>query len=108
MNLRPFWVVVHRYAGLAMTVFLVIVGLTGSLLAFYHELDSWLNPAFSAPAGNRPRMGLPSILERVETLAPNARFQSVSLSDDASKSGSRRRPIRWTANLTRWISTSCC
>ncbi|WP_444543075.1 PepSY-associated TM helix domain-containing protein [Methylomonas koyamae] len=83
MNLRPFWVVVHRYAGLAMTVFLVIVGLTGSLLAFYHELDSWLNPAFSAPAGNRPRMGLPSILERVETLAPNARFQSVSLSDDA-------------------------
>lgn len=37
MKIRPFWVLVHRYAGLAMTVFLIIVGLTGSLLAFYSE-----------------------------------------------------------------------
>lgn len=39
MRLRSFWVLAHRYAGLAMTVFLVIVGLTGSLLAFYAELE---------------------------------------------------------------------
>ena len=37
MKIRPFWVLVHRYTGLAMTIFLVIVGLTGSLLAFYKE-----------------------------------------------------------------------
>jgi uncharacterized iron-regulated membrane protein len=36
---------VHRYVGLFMTVFLVVAGLTGSLLAFYHELDELLNPA---------------------------------------------------------------
>ena len=34
----------HRYAGLTMTLFLVIVGLTGSVLTFYRELDAWLNP----------------------------------------------------------------
>lgn len=34
----------HRYVGLAMTVFLVVAGLTGSLLVFHHELDSALNP----------------------------------------------------------------
>ncbi len=33
---KPF-VLIHRYAGLAMTAFLVIVGVTGSVLAFYHE-----------------------------------------------------------------------
>lgn len=35
---------IHRYVGLTMTVFLVIVGLTGSVLAFQNELDRWLNP----------------------------------------------------------------
>jgi uncharacterized iron-regulated membrane protein len=35
----------HRYVGLLMTVFLVVAGLTGSLLAFYHELDETLNPS---------------------------------------------------------------
>ncbi|MGQ0591136.1 MAG: PepSY domain-containing protein, partial [Gammaproteobacteria bacterium] len=41
---RHVWVLLHRYAGLAMTVFLILVGVTGSVLAFYHELDRWLNP----------------------------------------------------------------
>jgi uncharacterized iron-regulated membrane protein len=35
----------HRYVGLATAVFLTVAGLTGSALAFYHELDAWLNPA---------------------------------------------------------------
>jgi uncharacterized iron-regulated membrane protein len=35
---------VHRYVGLLMTVFLVVAGVTGSLLAFYVELDEALNP----------------------------------------------------------------
>jgi uncharacterized iron-regulated membrane protein len=34
----------HRYVGLCMALFLVVAGLTGSLLAFYHELDARLNP----------------------------------------------------------------
>ena len=41
---RHFWVLIHRYAGLAMTLFLIIVALTGSVLAFKDELDAWLNP----------------------------------------------------------------
>ena len=31
---RHFWLLLHRYLGLAMTVFLIIVGLTGSILVF--------------------------------------------------------------------------
>ncbi len=41
---RQFWVYIHRYVGLRMALFLVIVRLTGSLLAFYDEIDDWLNP----------------------------------------------------------------
>lgn len=42
--MRQFWVSVHRYAGLSMTVFLVVAGLTGSVLVFREELDALINP----------------------------------------------------------------
>lgn len=44
MSTRQLWVKIHRWAGLAMAGFLIIVGLTGSLLAFYPELQRLLNP----------------------------------------------------------------
>lgn len=34
----------HRYVGLAIAVFLVVAGLTGSVLVYYHELDAAINP----------------------------------------------------------------
>ncbi len=48
--------VVHRYVGLVMAVFLLVAGLTGSLLAFNDELDAWISPALmrvSAPADGK-------------------------------------------------------
>lgn len=41
---RHFWVLVHRYVGLTIAFFLIVAGLTGSILAFYDEIDDWLNP----------------------------------------------------------------
>ena len=41
---RQFFVFLHRWVGLAMTVFLVIVGLTGSVLAFREEIDVLAQP----------------------------------------------------------------
>lgn len=35
---------VHRYVGLTMAAFLVVAGLTGSMMAFYPQLDAVLNP----------------------------------------------------------------
>ena len=45
LTLRGFWVAVHRYVGLAIATFLLVAALTGSMLAFYKELDAALNPA---------------------------------------------------------------
>ena len=77
---RHHWVLIHRYAGLTMTVFLVIVGLTGSLLAFYHELDRWLNPELlTVPVRDGPMLDPFTLRERAEILEPRARVDGVSL-----------------------------
>lgn len=44
MMSRGLWVTLYRWAGLAIAGFLIIVGLTGSLLAFYPEFQRALNP----------------------------------------------------------------
>ncbi|MCX5727426.1 MAG: PepSY domain-containing protein [Nitrospirae bacterium] len=41
---RRSWVLVHRYAELFMACFLIVAGLTGSILAFDGEIHGWLNP----------------------------------------------------------------
>lgn len=48
------FVSLHRYFGLTIALFLVVSGLTGSVLAYYHELDEWLNPDlfFTEQKGN--------------------------------------------------------
>lgn len=47
----------HRYVGLAMAVFLIVAAVTGSLLAFNRELDAALNPDLfevTPPPGAKP------------------------------------------------------
>lgn len=38
------FILLHRYLGLTSALFLIVAAITGSILAFYHELDEWLNP----------------------------------------------------------------
>lgn len=40
---RKFWFKIHLYLGLFAGMPFVLIGLTGSLLAFEHSLDEWLN-----------------------------------------------------------------
>lgn len=41
---RQLWLDIHFYLGLWVGGFLVILGLTGSILVFFQEIDEWLNP----------------------------------------------------------------
>ncbi len=80
----------HRYAGLLLAPFLVIVGLTGSLLAFYDELDRWLNPALltvSVPdsANTIPVFDLFTLHERIEQREPRVRIDMIRLRHEADK-----------------------
>jgi uncharacterized iron-regulated membrane protein len=42
--MRGFCVILHRYLGLATALFLVLLGLTGSVLAWREPLSAWLAP----------------------------------------------------------------
>lgn len=35
---------IHRYVGLFIATFILVAGLTGSVLVFFHELDAWTSP----------------------------------------------------------------
>lgn len=83
---RRFWVVIHRWAGLALALFLSIAGLTGSLLAFYDELDAWLNPALLTVAA---RPGPPLDPDQIAQSAEAAVEGSVATSIRFAKTPSQ-------------------
>lgn len=48
-TLRQRWVSVHRWLGLVAGLLFAVMGLSGSVLVYYQELDQWLNPALVLP-----------------------------------------------------------
>lgn len=84
---RQFWVLIHRYVGLAMTVFLIIVGLTGSVLAFKDDLDLWLNPdLLRAPVRTAPMLDPLVLREKAEGSMPGMRADQVALHIEPGRS----------------------
>ena len=68
--MRSFLVLLHRYIGLATAVFLLLAGITGSLLAFNHELDEWLNPEFYAASAEGERLPPGELVDAVQSVHP--------------------------------------
>ena len=67
-------VFLHRWAGLGMTLFLILVGLTGAILTFRTDLERVINPSlFAMPKPGQTRLDLSTLAERAEALAPRAR-----------------------------------
>ncbi len=84
---RHFFVFLHRWAGLAMTLFLVIVGLTGSALAFREELDVWLNPELLTVAKrDAPLLDPFALREKAASFYPDASFDDVQLHIEPDRS----------------------
>lgn len=79
MITRAWWVWLHRWAGLVMAGFLIVVGLTGSLLAFYPELQRALNPHWYPD--REPATWLPAsdLAELVEARDPRLRVTRMEL-----------------------------
>ncbi len=79
MLARAFWVWLHRWAGLVMAGFLIVAGLTGSLLAFWIEINHWLTPEIYP--GDRPGITLDAatLARRAEAIVPQAQTKTVYL-----------------------------
>lgn len=78
--MRKLLVHLHRWAGLFMAVFLGVAGLTGSVIAWEHELDRWLNPGFhlAAPTSAAP-LSATEVASRVEAAHPQVRVSYLPL-----------------------------
>lgn len=65
---RRTWLRVHLWLGLLLGVVFVLLGLTGSLLVFYNELDRGLNPALTAqrPVPPPSMVAVQQVLRRAE------------------------------------------
>ena len=78
--IRRVFVWLHRWVGLAMTGFLVLVGLTGSLLAFNNELERLISPQlFATSRPDATPLDLGALAARAENMVPEAQVQGVSL-----------------------------
>lgn len=82
LPMRQTFVILHRYLGLGLAGFLFFSALTGSLLAWNHELDSVFNPAMVQPPA--PAQGIlaqdPLVLaDKVAERYPDAYVRFVML-----------------------------
>lgn len=74
-TVRQICVLLHRYVGLAIDFFLIIAGLTGSLLAFYHELAAVISPRLyrvQSPTPEAQPLDPFTLREQAEALVPGA------------------------------------
>ncbi|MBM3553848.1 MAG: PepSY domain-containing protein [Alphaproteobacteria bacterium] len=76
---RALWVWLHRWSGLAMAGFLIVVGLTGSLLAFWLEINHWLTPELYPGERAGIELDAATLARRAEALVPQAQARTVYL-----------------------------
>ena len=83
--MRGLLVIIHRWAGLFIAIFLLVAGLTGAVISWDHELDEWLNPdLFEATQAGAPLPPL-ELVSRFEATDPRARVTSFPLSFEKGK-----------------------
>lgn len=81
-RIRQVFILIHRYVGLAVAVFLIVAGLTGSFIAFYHDLDAAINPSLlkvEPPENGAKLMDPFQLMEEVIRQLPGAVISSISL-----------------------------
>lgn len=78
---RKRWLTIHLYLGLFAGFLLAIVGLTGGILVFYHELQDLIDPQLNvvaAPPNDADYQALDSIVAAAERVKPeDSRLQTV-------------------------------
>jgi len=79
-SIRPIAVWLHRWVGLLMTAFLILEGVSGSVLAFRKPLERWISPQLFVQARpGVPTLGLAELAKAAERAAPEARIGYFSV-----------------------------
>lgn len=72
---------IHRYVGLVIAGFLIVAGLTGSIIVFHDELDRALNPALYL-ARDGGRLAPSALAAAVERIDPDIRVAFVEVNSE--------------------------
>ncbi|MDO8825783.1 PepSY domain-containing protein [Methylophaga sp.] len=83
---RSFWLLLHRWIGIFILLFVVIAGLTGSAIAFWRAIDNWLNPAWYQVAVGDNSQSLNELSEQVLLTYPTAMVHGIILARDSASS----------------------
>lgn len=79
---RQFFVFIHRWAGLLMTVFLILVGVTGSMLAFKTDVERLVCPRiYATPRPGVTPLDMATLAERAGALVPQGQVVTVSIEE---------------------------
>lgn len=70
-RLRQFWVQVHLWPGLLLGAVFAVLGLSGSVLCFYPEIDLWLNPAQQVAGGAPAAISVQQALDALHVARPD-------------------------------------
>lgn len=83
-ELRPKLVAVHRWAGLTIALFLVLAGLTGSIMVWNDDLEAFVRPDLfiSRPAPGQQAIDPLILRERVLKVYPDAQIPYAPLRHD--------------------------
>lgn len=71
---RAIALILHRWAGMGLAGFLIMSGLTGSVIAFNQPLDAWLNPSLFRAVDTGPALPLAVLEARFAAARPEARI----------------------------------
>jgi uncharacterized iron-regulated membrane protein len=84
---RKLWLNVHLWLGLGFGLFLAVIGLTGSVLVFWHEIDAAINPSLyeATPSKNQNQKPIDDIITVAKQAAPKG-WNSIWL-DAPQKNG---------------------
>jgi|GEM_PF-399318 len=86
-NIRRICLWIHRYTGLVMAGFLIMAGITGSLLAFHKELDDMFNYKLAQiERQDAPQLPIATLHDKVVAIYPEYNFSSMPTSLEADKS----------------------
>lgn len=78
-KLHPAMATLHRWAGMTLGLLFVLMGLSGSLLVFEHELDEALNPQLFHGASCAAPLDVDAVAARVQAHWPAAKVGFVYL-----------------------------
>lgn len=83
--MRTAFVILHRYVGLALAVFLIIIGLTGSVIAFFPVLDRALNPDLLRVTPGQVALDPLALREKLQAADPQAHIYFISFPEHADE-----------------------